>query len=83
MFAVKVRRQPVVEVQRMSLPRSFPDIAICRTRLLCDEIFECVTDKNVSFFCPHKIPFGFGHFCKHPDRRTHTVQESPGRREGQ
>jgi hypothetical protein len=56
-----------------------PDPAICRTRKITAEIFEClVEDPNQ---CRCAMPFGFGHFCQHPQRQCFEVPGAFGHRQ--
>jgi hypothetical protein len=44
------------------------DIAKCRTlRRGQIDLFDCLAAEQV-FICIHALPFGYGHFCKHPQR---------------
>jgi hypothetical protein len=44
-----------------------PDPAICRVRKITAEIFECLAEDPKQCRCA--MPFGFGHFCRHPQRK--------------
>jgi hypothetical protein len=44
------------------------DIAKCRTRGRGQiDLFDCLAEEQV-FMCIYALPFGYGHFCKHPQR---------------
>jgi hypothetical protein len=44
-----------------------PDPSICRVRKITPEIFECLAQDPKQCRCA--MPFGFGHFCQHPQRQ--------------
>jgi hypothetical protein len=50
----------------MNPSRTYPDADICKTSLYCEEIYNCLAES--AYLCPFAIPFGYGYFCKHPDR---------------
>jgi hypothetical protein len=50
----------------MESMRKFPDPATCRIRHVYGDLFECEADD--AGHCPYAFAFGFGFYCKHPDR---------------
>jgi hypothetical protein len=39
----------------------------CRAKLHTDELIDCLTVEQ-AYLCSHALPFGYGFFCKHPQR---------------
>ena len=52
----------------MDSSRKFPDPDRCRIRHVNGDLFECesVDVRN----CPYCFEFGFGFYCKHPERHV-------------
>jgi hypothetical protein len=50
----------------MKSSRTFPDPAVCKVQHIGRELYECLTDD--AHRCPHAFSFGYGFYCKHPDR---------------
>jgi len=45
------------------------DIEKCRTqRIDTVDLFNCLAEKQY-LICDYALPFGYGHFCKHPQRK--------------
>jgi hypothetical protein len=44
----------------------YPDPDRCRVKRTHDDIYECETDDDS---CPYILHFGYGRYCRHPDRR--------------
>ena len=49
----------------MKPPRTFPDRALCRTRHVYGEVYQCVADDACR--CPYALSFAYSFYCKHPD----------------
>lgn len=65
----------------MESSRNFPDPCVCRLRHISGDLFEC--EAVDARHCPHNFEFGFGYYCKHPERHTHfkNTDEQPPDRE--
>ena len=59
-----------------SMP-NLPDPEICRTRLVYEELWECLV--KYAFRCPHSIRFGNGYYCDHSERNGYNLQENKDR----
>ena len=44
-----------------------PDPEICRARHVARGEAECLVENPIR--CPHKLHFGNGYFCMHPERK--------------
>jgi len=51
----------------MDSSRKFPDPGTCRIRHVNGDLFECESADACN--CPYSFEFGFGFYCKHPERR--------------
>lgn len=49
--------------------RSFPDAAFCKTRHVHSDLCECLAED--AHCCPYAMAFGYGFYCKHPERRKY------------
>jgi endoglucanase Acf2 len=56
----------------MQSPSNLPDPEICRTRLVYEELWECLV--KYAFRCPHSIRFGNGYYCDHPERNGYNLK---------
>lgn len=44
------------------------EVSKCRTRKIdSTDLFDCLAE-NQYLICGYALPFGYGHFCKHPQR---------------
>lgn len=53
-----------------------PGNADCRTKFLCADLFNCLSEN--ARCCRYAMPFGNGYFCKHPNRGDFTETSSSG-----
>ena len=51
--------------------RALPDRKLCRVRAADDDITECLTE--YPGMCRYALSFGYGHFCRHPERKEFTA----------
>jgi len=52
----------------------------CRTeRTGTIDLFNCLAEEQ-SFICGYALPFGYGHFCKHPQRKEFAERLPPNKK---
>jgi len=58
------------------------DPAVCRARQIHDDLVECLVEQAVE--CKYALRYGFGWFCRHPQRheivsrtKTEKVERQP------
>lgn len=53
------------------------EVSKCRTlRIDSTDLFDCLAEKQY-LICGYALPFGNGHFCRHP-QRTEFAKRLPG-----
>jgi len=46
---------------------------ICRTRMIVEDLFECLENPIRPQACGYSFLFGASYFCRHPDRQKFSV----------
>lgn len=41
---------------------------VCTTRMISEDLFECMAKKSLPRYCEYSLSFGNGFVCKHEDR---------------
>ncbi len=52
----------------------FPVAKTCSTRMMGNQMFECIVRKPSPQYCEHSLSLGGGFICKHPDRQQFVVK---------